>query len=162
MKNMYFLLLLSSFLNYSQTINFDEMVSMEDKNVIEVRKLLSQKGWYLFSELKPTQSTLGCDAFALEKERNNTQDFRRSGSFITYYYSKNFYISQIEFITSSKEIYNSFLNRINQLNYNLKTVTNSSKTYENNKNSIEIHSVENVSGEKNYTITVENKSIKKN
>lgn len=161
MKNIYFLLLLSSFLNYSQTINFDEMVSMQDKNVIEVRKLLSQKGWYLFSELKPTQSTLGCDVFALEKQRNNDQDFSKSGSFITYYYSKNLYISQIEFITSSKEIYNSFLNRINQLNYNLKTVTNSSKTYENNKNSIEIHSVENVSGEKNYTITVENKSIKK-
>lgn len=123
MKIITLVLLLLSCISYSQNIDFDEVSLFKNKKPIEITEYLKTKGWYLFSELEPTETTDGIIVFGLENEQSRNNDFATLESFIVYNFSIDLNFTSIEIMTGSERVYSTFLKKIDDLGYKIISTT---------------------------------------
>lgn len=151
------LVILLSCTSYSQNIDFDDVYLLKNKKPIEIEEYLKTKGWYIFSELNPTENTDGIKVFGLENEQNRSNDFATLESFINYNFSIDLNFTSIEIMTGSERIYSSFLKKIDNVGYKIK----SNRTLENetiqifnlDENVIQMKIFKRYSGTKYYSMT---------
>ncbi|MES2574768.1 MAG: hypothetical protein V4572_07485 [Bacteroidota bacterium] len=143
MKYTYIILLFINLTGYSQNISLDEIISIKNKNLLDVKNLLIPKGWFIFSELEPTKSESGVFVFAVKsKSKNKHQDFSTYESFIKYHFTLDSKVDKINYNTRSEKAYKTILKRLGELNYkkisNENEIESNKMIFSNEKNLIEI------------------------
>lgn len=158
MKNLYIILLFINFTGYSQNISLDEIISIKNKNLQDVKNLLIPKGWYIFSELEPTKSESGKFVFAVKSEwKNKHQDFSTYESFIEYHFTLDSKVDKINYNTGSKKAYKAILKRLEVLNYkkisNKNEIKSNIMIFSNEKNLVKIEIINNARVKNFYMLT---------
>ena len=159
MKNIFFILLFLQFTGYSQNISLDEILFMKGENLDSVKNLLTQKGWFIFSELQPTKNESGIFIFSVKNEwKNKNQDFSTFESFIEYHFTLKSHVDKINYKTGSKKAYKNFVKRLREIDYKPILKKSSETIYSDGKNTITIEVINNERVKNFYVITLLNKS----
>ena len=159
MKNIFIILLFLQYTGYSQNISLDEILFMKSENLDSVRNLLTQKGWFVFSELQPTKNEAGLFVFAVKNEwKDKNMDFSTNESFVEYHFTLKSHVDKINYKTGSKKNYKNLVKRLRELNYKPILKKSSETIYSDGKNTITIEVINNARVKNFYVITLINKS----
>lgn len=151
------LLLLLSCTSYSQNIDFDDVYLLKNKKPSEIDEYLKTKGWCIFSELYPTENSDGIIVFRPENEQSRTNYFATLESFLIYNFSIDLNFTSIEIMTGSERVYSSFLKKMDNLDYKIKSNTTleneTIQIYNLDENVVQMKIFKRCTGTKYYSMT---------
>lgn len=113
-----FTFLFASSFMFGQNLTVGQFLELSKKSLGEIEEQLSASNWFFYEGVDETPESFGNAKFVFDKPEYKIGDAAQY--FVTYYYSEEESANSIEFSLRNKTIYDSFLNQMQNLKFELK------------------------------------------